>query len=172
MNDEKRRYLMVDANEMIKVLWKFERVAAFNDFYNQYYSDDKISFDYYFEKNNIPEEFRKIIFSLGYADFHAEEFNTGFKCKLVRKRITRKNNKIYINGIDYPLGGDEDFLEGTFRFSTSFKLYKYNDIMNFYRDLKDADYLELYLQTIKEAFKIERERIYVTHYGDKETIVR
>jgi len=70
------------------------------------------------------------------------------------------------------LGGDEDFLEGTFRFSTPFKLYKYNDIMNFYRDLKDADYLELYLQTIKEAFKIERERIYVTHYGDKETIVR
>ena len=61
MKDEKARYLIIDSTEINKQLYKVTREAAFNDFYNVYEPNGMMDASQIFEKNGIPEEFRKVI---------------------------------------------------------------------------------------------------------------
>ena len=61
MKDERAKYLIVNAADISKQLYQVERVAYCNDFYNIYHRVQKIDANEVFAKNNVPDEFRKII---------------------------------------------------------------------------------------------------------------
>ncbi len=76
MKDEKARYLIIDSTEINKQLYKATREAAFNDFYNVYEPNGMMDASQIFEKNGIPEEFRKVIVKINiyqlYQKWHVQ----------------------------------------------------------------------------------------------------
>ena len=70
VKNERAKYLIVDAKDVVKSLYRIERVFAFNDFDNLYYKEGTMTIDEAFSKTGIvPDEFRKIIIKIKFQYF-------------------------------------------------------------------------------------------------------
>ena len=74
MIDEKAKYLIVNANDISKRLYQTEMVAYCNDFDNINHRAEKIDATEIFTKNNVQEEFQKVIIKVSTSALSKKEF--------------------------------------------------------------------------------------------------
>lgn len=159
MKDEKAKYLIIDSTEINKQLYKVTREAAFNDFYNVYEPNGMMDASQIFEKNGIPEEFRKVIVKINIPfclKKEAEEYTMGFPFDITGGKIEKGNNKKIISassGLTYDYYANQQFRD-KIKFRTELVYSKFDDVMDFLLKVDDEGYLKQYLQSIKEFFDI------------------
>lgn len=64
MFDKFSKYLIVNAKDITKTIYRSERIFTANDGYNRYAKDGAINITEIFEKNNVPKEFQIVIINL------------------------------------------------------------------------------------------------------------
>lgn len=157
MKDEKAKYLIIDSTEINKQLYKVTREAAFNDFYNVYEPNGMMDASQIFEKNGIPEEFRKVIVKINIPfclKKEAEEYTMGFPFDITGGKIEKVNNKKTISassGLTYYYYANQQFRD-KIKFNTNLVYSNFDDVMNFFVEVDKKGYTKLYLQSIKEFF--------------------
>lgn len=139
--NEKRKYYLVDANKLY--------------FINK--EDNLVYLDYYFEKNDVNEKYRKVLFQIVPLKNKAIEFISGleFDTAFLSEIDSLSNSlKPYVAGnsnlvkvIEDDAIGYQDY-EGIV-FNADIKSKKnYNYIINFLKDIKNNDELEKYIRSI------------------------
>lgn len=139
--NEKRKYYLVDANKL-------------------YFIDKEDNFvylDYYFEKNDVNEKYRKVLFQIvplknkAIEFISGLEFDTAFLSKVNSPSIFLKpyvaGNSNLVKVIEDDAIGYQEY-EGIV-FNTDIKSKKnYDYIINFLKDIKKNDELEKYIRSI------------------------
>lgn len=162
MNDRIKKYLIIDANEIEK------EIITYNLENNK---NKIIKIKDIFEKYNIPEKYHKIIIKINIPfalKNEAEEFTLGFTFDITGGKLTKENNKKYIevsNKISY--NPTHKQLK-KINFKTEIKHYKFNDIIKFLKEIYNEGYLENYLRTIKEIFDITLDLDYLIEVWHEE----
>lgn len=157
MKDERAKYLLVNATNIIKQLYRVEREAYCNDFDNIYHIAGKIDANEIFAKNNVPDEFRRIIIKISSPIFsrkEAEEYITRYPFNLQAKSIEKIDNKKYIIMNNRPIYYDGCMFNDKFVFKTEERYTSINNVMYFLEEIHKEGYLENYLQSIKEFFNL------------------
>ena len=157
MKDERAKYLLVNATNIIKQLYRVEREAYCNDFDNTYHIAGKIDANEIFAKNNVPDEFRRIIIKINSPIFsrkEAEEYITRYPFNLQAKSIEKIDNKKYIIMNNRPIYYDGCMFNDKFVFKTEERYTSINNVMYFLEEIHKEGYLENYLQSIKEFFNL------------------
>lgn len=159
MKDERAKYLIVNAVDITKQLYQVERVAYCNDFDNIYHRVEKIDANEVFAKNNVPDEFRKIIVKISESVFskkEAEEYIMGFPFDFTTKTIEEVNNKRYIRMNNSPISYDGNIFDDKIVFKTEEQeqYISFNNVMYFLEEIYKKGCLENYLHSIKEFFDI------------------
>ena len=159
MKDEKAKYLIIDSLEINKQLYKVTREAASNDFYNVYKPNGMMDASKIFEKNGIPEEFRKVIVKINIPfclKKEAEEYTMGFPFDITAGKIENENNKKIITVSSCPVYDyyDNQEFRDKIKFRTELIYSNFDDVMDFLLKVDNAGLLRLYLQSIKEFFDI------------------
>lgn len=139
--NEKRKYYLVDANKL-------------------YFIDKEDNFvylDYYFEKNDVNEKYKKVLFQIvplknkAIEFISGLEFDTAFLSKVDSPSIFLKpyvaGNSNLVKVIEDDAIGYQEY-EGIV-FNTDIKSKKnYDYIINFLKDIKKNDELEKYIRSI------------------------
>lgn len=175
MKDERAKYLMVDVTDFNKTLYRMERLFEFNDFNNVYTPEDVITAKEIFDKYNIPKKFQKIIVKINipfFIKYEAEEYTMGFPFDLTGGKIEKENGKKYINALNAPLYYDNWLFRDKIKFRTELKYFKYNDVMVFLYEVRDAGYLRLYMQAINDFFDNSVDLDYIFNVWDEEKNVK
>ena len=157
MEDERAKYLIVNANDITKQLYKFERIAYCNDFDNIYHRVKKINADEIFAKNNVPERFRIIIIKISkqfFSKSEAEEYIMGFPFNFAARVIEKVNKKKYIRMHNSPIYHDGSTFNDKIVLKTEEQYTSFNNVMYFLEKIYKEGCLENYLQSIKELFDI------------------
>ena len=139
--NEKRKYYLVDANELY--------------FINK--EDNFVYLDYYFEKNDVNEKYRKLLFQIvplknkAIEFISGLEFDTAFLSKVDSPSISLKpyveGNSNLVKVIEDDAIGYQEY-EGIV-FNADIKSKKnYDYIINFLKDIKNNDELEKYIRSI------------------------
>lgn len=139
--NEKRKYYLVDANKLY--------------FINK--EDNLVYLDYYFEKNDVNEKYRKVLFQIvplknkAIEFISGLEFDTAFLSKVDSPSIFLKpyvaGNSNLVKVIEDDAIGYQEY-EGIV-FNTDIKSKKnYDYIINFLKDIKKNDELEKYIRSI------------------------
>ena len=139
--NEKRKYYLVDANKLY--------------FINK--DDNFVYLDYYFEKNDVNEKYRKVLFQIvplknkAIEFISGLEFDTAFLSKVDSPSIFLKpyvaGNSNLVKVIEDDAIGYQEY-EGIV-FNTDIKSKKnYDYIINFLKDIKKNDELEKYIRSI------------------------
>ena len=139
--NEKRKYYLVDANKLYFINKK----------------DNFVYLDYYFEKNDVDEKYRKVLFQIvplqnkAIEFISGLEFDTAFLSKVDSLSIFLKpyvaRNSNLVNGIEDDAIGYQEY-EGIV-FNADIKSKKnYDYIINFLKDIKKNDELEKYIRSI------------------------
>lgn len=139
--NEKRKYYLVDANKLY--------------FINK--EDNFVYLDYYFEKNDVDEKYRKVLFQIvplqnkAIEFISGLEFDTAFLSKVDSLSIFLKpyvaGNSNLVKVIEDDAIGYQEY-EGIV-FNTDIKNKKnYDYIINFLKDIKNNDELEKYIRSI------------------------
>lgn len=139
--NEKRKYYLVDANK----LYFIDK------------EDNLVYLDYYFEKNDVNEKYRKVLFQIvplknkAIEFISGLEFDTAFLSKVDSPSIFLKpyvaGNSNLVKVIEDDAIGYQEY-EGIV-FNTDIKSKKnYDYIINFLKDIKKNDELEKYIRSI------------------------
>ena len=139
--NEKRKYYLVDANKLYFINKK----------------DNFVYLDYYFEKNDVDEKYRKVLFQIvplknkAIEFISGLEFDTAFLSKVDSPSIFLKpyvaGNSNLVKVIEDDAIGYQEY-EGIV-FNTDIKSKKnYDYIINFLKDIKKNDELEKYIRSI------------------------
>lgn len=139
--NEKRKYYLVDANK----LYFIDK------------EDNLVYLDYYFEKNDVNEKYRKVLFQIvplknkAIEFISGLEFDTAFLSKVDSPSIFLKpyvaGNSNLVKVIEDDAIGYQEY-EGIV-FNADIKSKKnYDYIINFLKDIKKNDELEKYIRSI------------------------
>ncbi len=139
--NEKRKYYLVDANKLY--------------FINK--EDNLVYLDYYFEKNDVNEKYRKVLFQIvplknkAIEYISGLEFDTAFLSKVDSLSIFLQpyvaGNSNLVKVIEDDAIGYQEY-EGIV-FNADMKSKKnYDYIINFLKDIKNNDELEKYIRSI------------------------
>ena len=139
--NEKRKYYLVDANKLYFINKK----------------DNFVYLDYYFEKNDVDEKYRKVLFQIvplqnkAIEFISGLEFDTAFLSKVDSLSIFLKpyvaGNSNLVKVIEDDAIGYQEY-EGIV-FNADIKSKKnYDYIINFLEDIKNNDELEKYIRSI------------------------
>lgn len=157
MMDEKAKYLIINATDITKQLYQVERIAYCNDFDNIYHRVNKIDANETFAKNNVPDEYRKIIIKINapvLKKTKAKEYTTGFSFDFSNKTRKEIYNKKYIKMNNSPIYYDGSIFNDKIVFKTEEQYTSFNNVMYFLEEIYKKGCLENYLQSIKEFFDI------------------
>lgn len=158
MFDKFSKYLIVNAKDITKTIYRCERIFTANDGYNRYAKDRTIDITEIFEKNNVPEEFQIIIINLNelYGTPHifpqikkAKEFLTE---KPLELNIKTNDEGIYIEGVNNPIGDPIDtYCAPQNEFKTVPTYASYETVLAILKEIKKTGYYEAYRKSIIEA---------------------
>ena len=101
--DKMGKYLIVPGEAVQKIVWKIERVAGFNDFYNDFTPTGTISASEILKQAEIPEEYHKIVLRNYllkiFANCDAEEYTTGCRLNITTayKKMVKKQLDMLIH---------------------------------------------------------------------------
>ena len=162
--NEKRKYYLVDANKLY--------------FINK--DDNFIYLDYYFEKNDVNEKYRKVLFQIvplknkAIEFISGLEFDTAFLSKVDSPSFFLKpyvaGNSNLVKVIEDDAIGYQKY-EGII-FNADIKSKKnYDYIINFLKDIKNNDELEKYIRSIScfmaDGIIYTRERKIINSLNDQ-----
>lgn len=152
--DRRGRYLIVPGETIEKILWKVQRVASFNDFYNEFTPNGTITASEILKQSGIPEKYHKIIIRDHilklFSDCDAEEYTTG--CRLDIKGTYKENGKKRIIFDDTSLFVGDGCLDKTLSISAVADYVDHEQVMSFYTELNDAELIDTYLESMKKIF--------------------
>lgn len=154
-NDKKAKYLIINANDICKQLYRTKREFAFNDFYNIFYPGRTSNANGVFEKYNIPKEFQKIIIKINqplFTKVQVEEYTMGFVFDLATRIIENENNQEYIIASSNPKFDDRQILKDKIKFKTEFHYITFEDAISFLEEIYDTGYFKSYIQSIQDFF--------------------
>ena len=162
MFDKFSKYLIVNAKNITKTIYRSERIFTANDGYNRYAKDGAINITEIFEKNNVPKEFQIVIINLNelYGTPHlfpqikkAKEF---FTDKPLELHIKTNDDGIYIEGISNPTGDPMDTYCAPQNELKTIPIYaSYKTVLAFIKELKKNGYYEAYRKSIIEALGLD-----------------
>lgn len=144
--DLKRKYLFVDGIQMERRLQKDKEKLSFN---NPIVTEVE-TLNTVFEKNGIPEKYRIIIIQMNIPHFgpEAEEYLTKIDFDVTgHTKFKKTDNPKMICGRAF-LNGFCDYAE----FNTPMEYKTYDEVMKFYKELKDMELLESYINSIQQFF--------------------
>lgn len=162
--NEKRKYYLVDANKLY--------------FINK--DDNFVYLDYYFEKNDVNEKYRKVLFQIvplknkAIEFISGLEFDTAFLSKVDSPSFFLKpyvaGNSNLVKVIEDDAIGYQKY-EGII-FNADIKSKKnYDYIINFLKDIKNNDELEKYIRSIScfmaDGIIYTRERKIINSLNDQ-----
>ena len=162
--NEKRKYYLVDANKLY--------------FINK--DDNFVYLDYYFEKNDVNEKYRKVLFQIVPLKNKAIEFISGLEfdtaflsevdslSNFLKPYVAGNSNLVKVTEDD-AIGYQE--YEGIV-FNANIKSKKnYDYIINFLKDIKNNDELEKYIRSIScfmaDGIIYTRERKIINSLNDQ-----
>lgn len=155
MKDEKKKYILVDANNINITLRQRERVFGFNDCWTEYTPCGETTAKKVFETHQIPEEFHKIAFSLPTCSCcrsDSKEVLTGRNFEINKDR---QRQEYY--GRECGRWYNGDVIASSIRFRTPKKKESYETVLSFYEQLTEQGYLDSYVEAIKSMFFVDHE---------------
>ena len=155
MKDERKKYIIVNGQDINIAIRERIRVSGFNDFWNEYPVVEETTAKAIFEKHQIPEQFQKIAFALPTCrccHANGQEVLTG---RIFEIQKDNKSKEFFGYESGRWLAGD--VIGGSLRFRTPKQKEKYASVISFYEQLTEAGYLEQYIEAIKNMFFREHE---------------
>lgn len=155
MKDERKKYIIVNAQDINITLRERVRVSGFNDFWNEYQAVGETTAKAIFEQHQIPEQFQKIAFALPTCrccHANGQEVLTGRTFE-----IQKDNKSKEFFGYESGRWFAGDVIGGSLRFKTPKQKEKYASVVSFYEQLTESGYLEQYIDAIKSIFFLEHE---------------
>ena len=164
MIDKLARYLIVDAQNVTKTVYKTEEEFSMNEFYTYYSKENIIKANKIFKKNNVPGKFRKIIIKLD---------------NIITPPVGgAKDGKEYISKSYFYIrtgkNGKEKVISGSYRpnensiysiycdpqsaFSTTNKTVPYREVIKFLSEVKKADCLYNYINAVCEILNLNQRK--------------
>lgn len=156
--DEKTKYLIINATDITKQLYRVERVAYCNDFDNIYHRVEKINANEIFERNNVPDEFRKIIVKISapiLSRKEAYEYTVGFPFDFANKTREERDNVKYIRMNNWPIYYNGCIFDDKIEFKAKEQYTSFNNVIYFLEAVYNNGCIENYLQSIKEFFDVD-----------------
>ena len=155
MKDSRKKYIIVDGKDINITIREQERVAGFNDFWNEYKATGHTTAKNVFEKYQIPEQFQKIVFCFPACSCCK---HSGKEVLTSRPFSIFKNNKSQeFTGYEYNRWFNGDIIWGSVKFNTSKTIDTYATVLSFYEQLTEEGYLEQYISAIKNIFFVKNE---------------
>ena len=153
MKDKKAKFLIVNASEITRQLYKVDEEHVLG----KLFLTETITSDLVFNMNNIPEEFQKLIIKINIPFFlykEGEEYITGLPFDLTGGKITKENGKKYIEISNCPMqyGYFIDNNVKLLKIKTELKHRTYEDVQTFIKKLQDNNLLKEYFMSINQLF--------------------
>ena len=134
VRDQNRKYLFVDIDNISK---KNKRKEG----------NDNIDFSKLLDQYNIPKEYQKLVLKLHLHEFlskyESEEFVTGIPFDITGQKIEKKDGKkiLHIKSVNTP---------SIIEIHSPIIKKNYNEVIIFYKELKEKGYLNDYVKAIKK----------------------
>lgn len=170
MKDEFAKYLLINSNEIEKQIYTFNSSGLYNNSNDISISETTIKSKEIFDKYDIPEKFQKIIIKVNMPFVlknEAEEYTMGFPFDLTSGKVTKENDKNYIN-ITASIENKYNKEAKRIAFKTEIKYLKFKEIINFLRAIYNEGYIKNYLSVIKELFDISLDLEYLIEVWNQE----
>ena len=110
----------------------------------------------FFDKNNIPQRYQKIIVEINIpllrSHYEAQEFTQGVPFDLTAGKVEKIGDQKYLTASTLPIYNTEQLGKMKISFKTKLDFYTIDDIVNFMDDINASKYLVKYLLAIKEVF--------------------
>ena len=157
MKDEKAKYLIIDAQNVYKQLYEIIEVFICDDSYKVYKPKKIIDARHFFVKNDIPEEFQKIIIKINVSYFlkkETEEYTTGFPFDITAGKIENESNDKFITAFNNRNLYDNQPGNNEIKFRVQLVYKSFQDVMVLLSKIKEKGYLKTYLESMKEFFDL------------------
>ena len=165
-NIRQSRFIVVDVNDITRNSY-FESMEL---------EEGKNVMEIFYEKN-IPRKFQKLIIYVKplfkfYSQYDYYEYTLGFPIYLNIINDEDDKEKKYLVGRNNCIKTYENLrMYNSIKFKTEYKVYSEEAINNFFKEMNDSGYLELYLECIKEIFwKVSFNEIVDRWYKEKEKV--
>jgi len=152
MKDNKRKYLIVDA---CNVECKYKKSGEETN------KETSIKIEELFKRKNIPSEYHKIMIMMCVFDFcingDACEYVTGFPFDITGNRIKKEGKKKIVTGTrtsSVYRGLEKGTITQSVVIKTPLEYVGYEEIMNFYKKMKDDGYAYDYIKVLNEFFNL------------------
>lgn len=154
------KYVFVDGNDTERISYVVKREFAFNDYDNVYYEDGYENLDLFFEENNIPPKYRKLILKLNGNIMYSFKTRHSIEEFFTKKKFTLK--KVYHSDVKTYISGDTDTYDITelVKFTTELDIVNYDEVLYFLCDLNNLGLLDNYFHAIMSFFRIKMSKEY------------
>lgn len=146
----KKKYILVDANNIIRCKYKIKREAFCNDFVSICHQDGYENMNDIFEENNIPKEYRKLFLELKNNIPRIKLPKYEFEELLTREKFyadSIKKDKIYCHT-------DTLDIRKWMSFTSKEGFINYTEILFFIGDLNRLGLIDNYINSLNEFFRM------------------
>ena len=147
--DSNSRFIFVNSDELIRPTYIVKREFSFNDFDNVYYKTGEETLDTIFEEYEIPKEFRKVAFKINSPLLFkrlVEDYITKIEYSITSDKV---DDKLLISGQT-----KSAFFYETFNFKSFPIFVSYEELLLFYKQLREKGILENYIKAISNFYRI------------------
>lgn len=147
--DYKKRFMLVNSNDIKRPTYIVKREFSFNDFDNVYYQTGEESLDSIFDLYEIPREYRLIALKINtHCTFTTiiEDYLTkvGYDIK-----ATKKPDSLFVEGSTL----DRNSYDRIY-FKSFPKIVNYSELIELYKKMQDEGILTNYINAISNIYKI------------------
>jgi len=152
MKDEKRNYLIVDASN---VECKLKKVDGKDS------KEKSVRLEDIFKRKNIPSEYQKIIIMMCIFDIFVNgdacEYITGYPFDITGNKIKKEGKRKIVTGSykrNIHKGIGYNNIQQSVIVKTPLEYVGYEEIMNFYKKMKEEGYVYDYIRSLNEFFDL------------------
>lgn len=165
-NFNQPRFIVVDVNDITR-----------NSYFESMELEDGKNVMEIFDEKNIPRKFQKLIIYVKplfkfYSQYDYYEYTLGFPFYLNIINAEDDKEKKYLVGQNNCIKTYENLrMYNRIKFKTKYSVYSEEAINNFFKEMNDSGYLELYLECIKNIFwKVSFSEIVDKWHNEKEKV--
>lgn len=147
--DYKKRFILVNSNDIKRPIYIVKREFSFNDFDNVYYKTVEESLDSIFDLYEIPREYRIIALKINTP----WTFTTILEDYLTKVgydiTATKKQDNLFVEGNTL----DRNFYDRIY-FKAFPRIVNYSELIELYKKMQDEGILTNYINAISNIYKI------------------
>lgn len=147
--DYKKRFMLVNSNDIKRPTYIVKREFSFNDFDNVYYQTGEESLDGIFDLYEIPREYRIIALKINtHWTFTTiiEDYLTKVGYDII---ATKKQDSLFVEGSTL----DRNFYDRIY-FKAFPRIVNYSELIELYKKMQDEGILTNYINAISNIYKI------------------